>query len=225
MKNFGIKGTSIIAAGLFCASIIASGLSVVETGERGVVLRLGRYAGTMDEGLNFKIPMVKVQTMADIIEVYKWLVSSDEAKNYETICIDSLSEIGEVVLADAKTRFKDARMAYGEMYERLENLVRKFRDINGKNIYMTAKCERVRDEADGCLKNAPAMPGAKLGGKLPYFFDEVFYLGVSKDTENKTFRYLQTQPSFTHMAKDRSGVLDENETPNLTKIFNKITQS
>ena len=29
MKNFGIKGTSIIAAGLFCASIIASGLSVV----------------------------------------------------------------------------------------------------------------------------------------------------------------------------------------------------
>ena len=58
MKNFGIKGTSIIAAGLFCASIIASGLSVIETGERGVVLRLGRYAGTMDEGLNFKIPMV-----------------------------------------------------------------------------------------------------------------------------------------------------------------------
>ena len=43
MKNFGIKGTSIIAAGLLCASIIASGLSVIETGERGVVLRLGRY--------------------------------------------------------------------------------------------------------------------------------------------------------------------------------------
>ena len=174
---------------------------------------------------NFQIPMIKVQTMADIIEVYKWLVSSEEASQYETICLDSLSEIGEVVLADAKTRFKDARMAYGEMYERLENLVRKFRDINGKNIYMTAKCERVRDEADGCLKNAPAMPGAKLGGKLPYFFDEVFYLGVSKDTENKTFRYLQTQPSLTHMAKDRSGVLDENELPNLTKIFNKITHS
>ena len=83
---------------------------------------------------NFQIPMIKVQTMADIIEVYKWLVSSEEASQYETICLDSLSEIGEVVLADAKTRFKDARMAYGEMYERLENLVRKFRDINGKNI-------------------------------------------------------------------------------------------
>ena len=59
--------------------------------------------------------------MQEIIEVYKWLVSSEEASQYETICLDSLSEIGEVVLADAKTRFKDARMAYGEMYERLEN--------------------------------------------------------------------------------------------------------
>ena len=55
MKNFAIKGTSIIAAGLVCAAVVASGLSVIETGERGVVLRLGRYAGTMDEGLNFKI--------------------------------------------------------------------------------------------------------------------------------------------------------------------------
>ena len=58
MKNYAIKGTSIIAAGLVCAAVIASGLSVIETGERGVVLCLGRYAGTMDEGLNFKIPMV-----------------------------------------------------------------------------------------------------------------------------------------------------------------------
>lgn len=58
MKNFAIRGTSIIAVGMICAAVIASSLSVIETGERGVVLRLGRYAGTMDEGLNFKIPMV-----------------------------------------------------------------------------------------------------------------------------------------------------------------------
>ena len=30
MKNFAIKGTSIIAAGLVCAAVIASGLSVIE---------------------------------------------------------------------------------------------------------------------------------------------------------------------------------------------------
>ena len=39
------------------------------------------------------------------------------------------------------------------------------------------------------------------------------------DTENKTFRYLQTQPTFTHMAKDRSGVLDENEIPKYIKPY------
>ena len=30
----------------------------LQTGEKGVVLRLGRYAETMSEGLNFKIPVV-----------------------------------------------------------------------------------------------------------------------------------------------------------------------
>ena len=39
-------------------SFIGSGVSVIDTGERGVVLRLGKYSGTMEEGLNFKVPMI-----------------------------------------------------------------------------------------------------------------------------------------------------------------------
>lgn len=38
-------------------SFSSSCFSVIETGERGVVLRLGRYSGTMEEGLNLKLPL------------------------------------------------------------------------------------------------------------------------------------------------------------------------
>lgn len=39
-------------------SFSSSCFSVIETGERGVVLRLGRYSGTMEEGLNLKLPLL-----------------------------------------------------------------------------------------------------------------------------------------------------------------------
>lgn len=66
------------------------------------------------------------------------------------------------------------------------------------------------------------MPGSKLGPKLPYFFDEVFRLGVNRDNKDHTFRYLQTQPDLQYNAKDRSGALAAMEEPHLGKIFAKI---
>ena len=36
----------------------SSCFSVIETGERGVVLRLGKYSGTLEEGLNSKFPLI-----------------------------------------------------------------------------------------------------------------------------------------------------------------------
>ena len=36
----------------------SSCFSVIETGERGVVLRLGKYSGTLEEGLNIKFPLI-----------------------------------------------------------------------------------------------------------------------------------------------------------------------
>ena len=36
----------------------SSCFSVIETGERGVVLRLGKYSGTLEEGLNIKLPLI-----------------------------------------------------------------------------------------------------------------------------------------------------------------------
>ena len=66
------------------------------------------------------------------------------------------------------------------------------------------------------------MPGSKLGNQLPFFFDEVFRLGVNKDQQGNSFRFLKTQPDLQYEAKDRSGALDPMEAPILGAIFQKI---
>ena len=38
--------------------------TIIETGERGVILRLGKYTGIMDEGFNFKMPIDHVIKMS-----------------------------------------------------------------------------------------------------------------------------------------------------------------
>ena len=48
-----------IVSSVFIAFIaLISCFSIIETGERGVVLRLGEYKYTMNEGLNFKAPFI-----------------------------------------------------------------------------------------------------------------------------------------------------------------------
>lgn len=171
---------------------------------------------------NVQIPMVKITTVDDLRDVYAWCERSAEAKQFQTICIDSLSEVAEVVLNNAKRQVKDPRQAYGELIEKMESTIRLFRDLPGRNVYMSAKMEPTKDELTGVVKYGPAMPGSKLGAKLPYFFDEVFRLGINKTPQGESYRFLQTQLDLQYEAKDRSGVLAPVEPPHLTQLFSKI---
>lgn len=58
-NNGSLPKIAKIVSGVFIAFIaIMSSFSIIETGERGVVLRLGEYKYTMNEGLNFKAPFI-----------------------------------------------------------------------------------------------------------------------------------------------------------------------
>lgn len=169
-----------------------------------------------------ELPMIKIETVDDLSEAHEWLESSADAKQFQTVFIDSISEIGETVLANAKRQVKDPRQAYGELIEKMTMLIRSFRDLSGFHVVMLAKQEPTKDEMTGVVLYGPSMPGAKLGNQLPYLFDEVFRLGIGKTQDGTLYRFFQTQPDFQYEAKDRSGVLDAMEMPDLTHIFNKI---
>ncbi len=112
------------------------------------------------------------------------------------------------------------------MIEKVGDLLRGYRDIPGKNIYFSAKQERIKDDNTGGMYYGPMMPGAKLGQAIPYLFDEVLCLRaeyVIKDDKKILVRSLQTQPDNIYTAKDRSGALAAYEKPDLSKIYAKIS--
>lgn len=169
-------------------------------------------------GSTAPITVAEVQTIQDIMDVYTLIHDSHD---YQWICLDSLSEIGEVVLSNEKSQTKDPRQAYGETVDQMGKLIRAFRDLP-YNVLMTSKQERIKDEMTGSLLYCPSMPGQKLSQQLPYFFDFVFAYRVEKNSDDELVRVLQTNRDATHEAKDRSGKLDMYEAPNMAAIRNKV---
>lgn len=177
----------------------------------------------------FNLPAINVNSYNDLVEAYKWVTDSKEAKQFYTVCLDSISEIAEVVLSEEKRRTKDPRKAYGETQDQLIGMFRNFRDISGKHIYFSAKQEFTTDGATGAKYFAPMFPGTKLAQAAPYFFDEVFQLNAFKDPNSGAdLRYLRTRPDNQNTAKDRSGTLSEWENADpatgggLAAIFDKM---
>jgi len=163
------------------------------------------------------IPYVEIKSMTDLHEAYAWLQDSDE---FESVVLDSISEIAEVVLSHEKKINKDGRAAYGEMDVQLSEIIRAFRDLN-MHVLMTAKLEKQQDEM-GRMLYFPSLPGNKTAQKLPYFFDEVLALRIEKDEEGKTQRALMCDSDGLWLAKDRSGKLETWETPDLGEIIAKV---
>jgi len=169
-----------------------------------------------------EVPFIEIGSMADLMEAYQWLTESADAKGFQSVALDSISEIAEVVLAEELKRNKDGRAAYGELNTVMAGMIRAFRDLPGKHVYFTAKCEKAQDET-GKMLYAPSMPGKTLTMQLPYFFDLVMALRVEKDGEGATHRMLMTDSDGTWQAKNRAaGKLDMWEAPDLGAIINKI---
>ena len=167
------------------------------------------------------IPFLEVNDVQTLQEAYQWLTESDEAKQFDSICLDSISEIAEVVLSAEKKKTKDPRQAYGALQELMGDLIRAFRDITGKHVYFSAKCEKATDE-QGRMLYSPSMPGNKLAQSLPFYFDEVLALRVEKGEDGKPVRALKCESDGLWQAKDRSGKLGDWEAPDLGEIIKKI---
>lgn len=167
-------------------------------------------------------PVIQVKTITDVHEALKWLYQSEESKQFNWVCVDSITEIAETVLAHEKANSRDPRAAYGNMQDQMMTLVKAFRDLPERNVYVSAKMARLEDIEAGTMLYQPMMPGRQLGPQLPYLFDEVFALRVEKDEEGKPYRVLQTQRDHQYDAKDRSGALEMWEAPSLCNIVKKM---
>ena len=167
------------------------------------------------------LPYYTIESMDDMQEIYSWLLSSEEAKRYQSVVLDSISEIAEVVLSSEKKIAKDPRQAYGAMSDQMADLVRAFRDLPGKHVYFSAKVEKAQDDT-GRILYSPSMPGNKFAQQMPYFFDEVLALRMERTPEGEIQRALMCESDGIWTAKDRSGRLAPWEEPDLGAIIRKI---
>lgn len=168
------------------------------------------------------IPVIEVASLEDVHEAYQYLSADPEGQTFDWVALDSISEIAEVVLNHEKKATKDPRQAYGALAENMLELLRAFRDLPGRNVYMSCKMDKVKDEQTGAMLYGPLLPGAKLAAQIPYLFDFVLCLRVEKDEAGIVHRYLQTGADFNYVAKDRSGALDQFEPANIAAITNKV---
>lgn len=170
----------------------------------------------------FKIPLITISTIAEMDEAYEYLTQSSDMKQFDSISLDSISEIAEKCLNHEKKQTNDGRRAYGEMNDKMLELIKKFRDIPNKHVYFSAKQGSVKDEITNLTRYGPLMPGKMLGENMPYLFDEVFSLEVGETEDKQEYRYLRTKTDIQFEAKDRSGALDRFEQPHLGQVIEKI---
>lgn len=164
------------------------------------------------------IDVTEVKSLSDIIGVYNYLQKGSE---YETICLDSLSEIAQTVLAEYKAIERDPRQAYGKLGEEVLSLIRKFRDLP-MNVVFIAKQDRVIDELSGRQNYGPLFPGRILTAEVPYQIDVVMAMRFNRK-DGKSYRVLQTEADIQYAAKDRTGKLEKFEKPDLGALITKVT--
>ena len=162
---------------------------------------------------------IEVTNQREFDEAYRFVKTSAEASKYETVCLDSLSEIAETLLEKLLPDYKDPRQAYAQLAQSMVPVLRKFRDLPQKHTVFTAKLITVQDEETGKVTEELMLPGKVLPSQVPYMVDELFKLKVDR----KNVPILQTRPDRSSFAKDRSGALPaEIPNPNMTKIFDTI---
>jgi hypothetical protein len=166
--------------------------------------------------LDLDLPYVEVLDMTTLWNAYE-LASSG---GYDTIVLDSVSEIAEVVLSHEKKQTKDGRAAYGVLNDKFIEIIRGFRALDS-DLYMTAKIDREQDDT-GKMLYGPSMPGKVLSREIVYQFDEVFCLRREPDGNGGTVSALMCQTDGIYQAKDRSGALEAWEAPDLGVLIEKI---
>jgi phage nucleotide-binding protein len=190
----------------------------------GKTLIISMEAGLLSIKGASNLDAIEVKEASDVEEIAVLLENGQ--LDYDTVCLDSVTEMSEILLASEKLKSKDPRRAYGEVIDVMTRTMKRFRDLK-MHVIFVAKEDKVRDEQTGAFHYQPMMVGAKLSQQIPYLYDGVFVLRIFEGEENEQGkkvpeRWLQTVGGANYIAKDRSGKLDDFEAPNLSVLIKKL---
>lgn len=106
---------------------------------------------------------------ADRVEDFrKWFFGSNEARKFDTLCVDSVSQMAEHYLTRAEANNKHGMAAYGQMADDAFAFISALYYQREKHVYLVCKEEVM---ADGWRR--PYFPGKELNAKVPHLYDVI----------------------------------------------------
>ena len=163
------------------------------------------------------IAFSKVSTLNDVRDTFGWLKSSEEAKQFESVCIDSLSELCDIAFKDCQDRVgNEVQKLYPELRNTIASLIRNFKTLP-VHFVCTAR-EQIKELRSGRIA-APTVVGNKLADDLPHAFDLVLHYTINSTND----RVVLTNSKCGSIAKDRTNMLPStiDDTSNLFRYVLK----
>lgn len=173
------------------------------------------------------IPYVEVRTVEELTEARIALDSDEYYDSYDTIVIDSVSELADLhmmkIKGEGKARGWDI---YTQTQDKVNEELRNFFSIEGKDIVMIFKLGRIEDKDTGRVSYSPFVNSSNFSSKIPYLFNEVLAMRSQKtaDKDGNPYidRWIQCVNDGRWACKDQSGYLADEEYADLGYIIDKI---
>lgn len=166
------------------------------------------------------IPCAEGYTSEAIDDFLLWFFTSAESKKFDTLAIDSMSQLAEIILTHELKKVKDPRQAYGKLDERVMKIANDLYFAKQKNVVLL--CKQALVEEGDLVRKKPYFPGQALNIKLPHMFDEIWHCALTPISgQPQPVTALRTREDYNIIARDRSGRLDQFEPPNLAHVFAK----
>lgn len=161
------------------------------------------------------VPTWVAPTKARIDEFMKWFEGSAEAKNFDTLAIDSISQMCNIALDESTSKHGLAQ--YGDMADYIMPYLKRLYYTKQKHLYLIAKEELTSDN-----KRRPSFPGRFLPIEIPHLYDGIFRLArVPIPNVGETLAF-QCNPSMDVTARNRTGTLSDFEPPNFNDLVKKM---
>lgn len=168
------------------------------------------------------VPTYQATTTQDIDAFFHWFFNSAETKQFDTLCVDSVSFMADTYLQAALNgKSKSGKKlhglaAYGEMATNVMDHLRPLYYTKEKHTYLIAKEESLEGHAKRIY-----FPGNQLKTEVPGLYDFIIHLGIHNVPGMGQIKSFQCTESFDIVARARTGNLNEFEPPDVGALITK----
>lgn len=155
-------------------------------------------------------------TGARVDEFFKWFFNSAETKAFDTLAIDSGTQMCDVFLQEALKTNKHGKAAYGEMATNVMNHLRPLFFMKAKHAYIICKEETTEHGL-----RRPYLLGQQLPKDVPGLYDFLIHLDIHNVPNMGNILAYRCNGDYSVVARNRTGNLNDYEEPNFTKLTEK----